>query len=95
MRRMITIATVTIVAGFAGAASAHDSGTLCKKDHDGQQFSRQKFRRDLDALGYDINRLRTKRGCIEAHLTDRGSSGKVRAIFDATTGELLRARPAS
>ncbi len=92
MHKTIAIAAITIVLGLTGAASAHGDGRFCRGDQGREQISAEKFRQQVDGLGYAIDRQRTKHGCIEAYLVDRSSGGRVKALFSAANGELVRAR---
>jgi hypothetical protein len=53
------------------------------------------MRQKIDALGYDVHRLKAKHGRFEVVIVDRQSGGAVMAVFSAQTGDLIRAKPAS
>jgi hypothetical protein len=95
MRKSIAVAAIMIVVGLTQAASAHEEKQTCRNEQGAERLSSEQFQRKIDDLGYTIRRLEDKRGCIEAHLIDRSSGGSVEALFNAATGELVRARPAS
>jgi hypothetical protein len=53
------------------------------------------MKQKIEALGYDIRRLKVDDGVFNAKIVDRQSGGIVKANFDHATGELVRAKLAS
>ena len=55
------------------------------------QISVQTMKRKINELGYEVRRIETEHGYFEAHLVEKQNGGAVKAQFDMTTGELVRA----
>lgn len=92
MRKLTPIAAIILGLGLTGAALA-DHERNCRTVATAERLSIDQFRQKVDALGYDLVRSDAEHNCIEAHLIDRSSGGRVKALFHATTGELVRAMP--
>jgi len=52
------------------------------------------MKQKIDALGYDVRRLKADDRAFKARIVDRESGGAVKATFDIATGERMRAKPA-
>jgi hypothetical protein len=90
MRRIVTLAVIATLGAAIGAALA-DDGKVAREDGS-QTTSLAAMKQNIDGLGYDIRRLKVGHGVFKAQIIDRRSGGAVKAIFDLTTGELVRAK---
>jgi hypothetical protein len=93
MRRILTMAVIATLGGTLGAALADEGGSAGEVR--GQAISLDAMKQRIDVLGYDVRRLKVDDRVFKAQIIDRESGGGVKAIFDRTTGELVRARLAS
>lgn len=50
------------------------------------------MRQKIEALGYNVHRLKVDDGVFKARIVERQSGGVVKATFDLGTGELVRAK---
>ncbi len=90
MRTLTALATTAILLGTSLTAVADGTGRAEVRP---QAISAPALLQQIDALGYDVLRLRARDGSFETRMAERSSGGIVRATFDAATGELLRASP--
>lgn len=86
MRKItITALTLTLAAlGFAGGSRAFDGAATAP-------VTTATMQEKIDALGYDVQRLRTTDRGFKARIIDRDSGGVVQVRFDAA-GDLTAAR---
>jgi hypothetical protein len=88
MRKLSTLAIMATIAAASGPALA---------DHDGaaraavEPVAAQTVRHTIEALGYDVQRLRAGERGFKARIVDRDSGGVVEVRF-GPDGALLRAR---
>ncbi len=86
------VAAATIAALVVGAPSA-----FANRDHQNHQsvqssrISAENMKQKIDDLGYYVRQLKFKHGRYEARIIEKEMSGGVKALFDGTTGELIRA----
>lgn len=92
MRKTLVLATVLALGAIGGAALAHEEKRDCGAAGSATAVSADAMRTTIDALGYDVRRLTTDGACFKAAIVDRESGGRVKALFSAGTGELVRAR---
>lgn len=95
MRMMLILATLGILGAAINAAAADDVERGCRQGPQASAISADEMKARIDKLGYDIRRLTSDDGCFKTDIVERNSGGVVRATFNATTGELVRARLAS
>jgi len=88
MRTLLTLATIAIT-GVAGAAYASDQS---KDNAANRVIPAERMKAGMEQLGYHVQRMEKDDGAYEVYLVDRESGGKVKAHFDAETGELTRAK---
>ncbi len=91
MRTMLAL-TALVVIGAAGAAYATDQGRDSAKNATERAIPVGQIKASVDMLGYDAERTKEDDGTYKMRLTDRASGGKVNAVFDANTGELMHAK---
>ena len=86
--RKITAFTLTLAAtlGFAAAGWAYDASAATARP-----VTTTTMQHKIDALGYDVQRLRATDDGFRARITDRDSGGVVKVRF-GSDGELTRAR---
>jgi hypothetical protein len=92
MRKILTLATVTLLCGAATSALADGTGHGCVQAPVATSISADTMKSRIDDLGYDVRRLKMDDGCFKAHIIERLSGGAVTATF-STTGDLVRAKP--
>lgn len=93
MRKQMIFAALL---GFALTAPAlADDHAKDGADRMRDAVSAPAMRQKIDALGYDVLRLKSEHGRFFARIIDRQSGGGVDAEFSARTGDLIRARPLS
>src|SRR5574340_551169 len=90
MRTFAALTIVAILAGTIGVALAQDGPPQSHK-----AVSIEAMKQKIDALGYDVSRLKVDDGVFKAKIVERQSGGVVKATFDLGTGELVRAKLAS
>jgi hypothetical protein len=90
MRRIVTLAVIATLGAAIGVALA-DDGKVAREDGS-QTTSLAAIKQNFDSLGYDVRRPKVGDGVFKVQLIDRQSGGAVKAIFDLTTGELVRAK---
>ena len=95
MRTEITLAVVLGLAALAAPALAHDHAKSRPHDSTRNAISAEAMRQKITDLGYDVDHLKSEHGRFEARIVDRESGGVVEAVFSATSGELVRAKPKS
>jgi hypothetical protein len=89
MQKMIIIAGAAVLLGIGGiglaiAGSAGEKANMIRA-----------MKQKIDALGYDVRRLRIDDGVFKTLIVDRESGGAVKATFDRANGEFVRAKLAS
>jgi hypothetical protein len=91
MRKLTTFAALLGFVALSAPALADDPA----KDHSDRirTVTADTMRQKIDDLGYDIRRLKSEHGRFEAYIVDRQSGGAVAAVFSASTGDLIRAKP--
>jgi hypothetical protein len=92
MRRIAAFTAVALLMGTVGLAVADDSTTASAREPVTPLISLDAMTQKIDALGYDVDRLKVDHGRFEARIVDRQTGGVVEAIFSMTTGELVRAK---
>lgn len=92
MRTIAAFTTIAVLAGTIGIGLAQ--GVNSHSRHESQQntISIAAMKQKIDALGYDVRRLKTDDGVFRTRIVDRQTGGVVKATFDRTSGELVRAR---
>ncbi len=87
MRNTLILAGLVVIAATSAAGATDQMRNNARGNV-------QQIRTEIDKLGYNVDRLKLDGGAYEVQLTDRESGGKLSAIFDANTGELMQAKPA-
>ncbi|MCC7045978.1 MAG: PepSY domain-containing protein [Alphaproteobacteria bacterium] len=90
MRIITSLTAVTLLLGPVGAALADraDPGRVQPVP----AVSTATIKAELEDMGYDVVKLKLDGGRYKARIVDRETKGVVKASFDASTGELMRAR---
>ena len=88
MRTILALAAAAMI-GVTGAAYATDQAPDKGQD---RVITAGQMKAAIGELGYDVDRIEKDDGNYKARLTDRDSGGKVKATFDAKTGELMHAK---
>lgn len=94
MRFIIPLAIIAGI-GATSFALAEAPTRELKSDAQPRAISVAVLETQIDALGYDVRKLKAEEKHYEAHIVDRRSGGAVEATYDRTSGELLGARLAS
>lgn len=90
MRKPLALGMSALI-GMAGVAYAADRA----QDNAAERaVPVEQMKTDLERLGYDVRNVEKEDGAYEVQLIDRDFGGRVKAHFDAKTGELTRAKPA-
>jgi hypothetical protein len=92
MLKIAASATIGALIGATAIALAQGVNPPGKQEPQQQTISIDSMKQKIDALGYDVRRLKVDDGAFKAEIVDRQSGGLVKASFDLATGELVRAR---
>lgn len=95
MRNILILATLATLGAAITPAAADDVERGCRQGTQANPISADDMKARIDKLGYDVRRFKNDDGCFKTTLIERNSGGAVRATFNAATGELVRASPAS
>ncbi|PWB65807.1 MAG: hypothetical protein C3F17_02970 [Bradyrhizobiaceae bacterium] len=90
MRRIAMLTVLTLLAGTATSALAE--GDRRRATREAPSVSAASIAAKLDALGYDVRRLKLDDGQYKVSARDRASGGLVKVRFDPANGELMRAK---
>jgi hypothetical protein len=91
MRKILILATLATLASATIPAAADNVGRRGQAD----LISADEMKARIDKLGYDVRRIKSDNGYFKTIIVERNSGGAVRAIFNAVTGEFVRASLAS
>ena len=86
-RNTAITASIALLIGAAGVTLAQ--GSHAKGP---QPVSISAMRQKIEALAYNVRRIKVDDGVFKAQIVERQSGGAVEAIFDLSTGELIRAK---
>jgi hypothetical protein len=92
MRKLTTFAALLGFVALSAPALADDHAKD-RSDPLRAALTSETMRQKIDDLGYDVRRLKSEHGRFEAYIVDRQSGGAVAAVFSASTGDLIRAKP--
>lgn len=90
MRRIAMLTVLTLLAGTTTSALAE--GDRRRATREAPSVSAASIAAKLDALGYDVRRLKLDDGQYKVSARDRASGGLVKVRFDPANGELMRAK---
>jgi hypothetical protein len=88
--RIISVLAMVAVVGGLGTAFANDR-TL-DQERAAPAISTEAMKAQIDAMGYDVARLKQNDDKYKVRLIDRESGAGVKAAFDKETGELVGAK---
>jgi hypothetical protein len=91
MRKISALAMIALLGGF-GAALANDQTPADAPAAQERPMSADAVKEKADAMGYDVEHLKTDGDRYKARLRDRESGAGVKAAFDKETGELTGAK---
>jgi hypothetical protein len=91
MRKITTLAALLGFMALSAPAFADDQPNS-PSALTGNPVTLEVMRQKIDALGYDVRRLKAEHGRFEALIVDRQTGGLVEAVFSAWDGELVRAK---
>ncbi len=92
MRNILTFTSIAVLIGTIGIGTIGPALAQTERPQARQAISIETMKQKIDALGYDVRRVKVHRGVFKARIVERQSGGVVEAIFDRTDGELVRAR---
>lgn len=92
MKRITLIASIALTAGTIAGAAFAAHGRTVRATPERPAISSETMRQKINALGYDVRRLRQHGSVFKTALVERQSGGVIRARFDGA-GELVRASP--
>ncbi len=95
MRKFVILATLATLGATIVSAAAANAERACRQSRETKAIAADDMKARIDKLGYDVRRLKSDDGCFRTTIVDRNSGGAVRALFNAATGELVRASLAS
>jgi len=95
MRKFVILATLATLGATIVPAAADNAERACRQSRETKAISTDDMKARIDQLGYEVRSLKSDDGCFRTTIVDRNSGGAVRALFNAATGELVRASLAS
>lgn len=88
--RTIIMASALLAAGLAVPAMADNPNNRCASSSGGQIIATSKVSKELEDLGYRVDRIKAEHGCYEVRAVN-DSGFPIKAVYAQATGELIRA----
>ncbi len=90
MLRTFTATAIVLLVTAAGAALADSDRNRIEIT---PAVSRDAIQTSLEALGYEVRRVKFKHGAYQARIRERENGGLVRVVLDPATGRIAGAMP--
>ena len=86
--KVMAMVTAIGMLALTGAAQAKGLGKPCTSMPESQWMSKQELQTKIEALGYNVQKVKLEKGCAELYIRDN-IGGKIELFVDPSNGEIV------